>query len=499
MSNVRKETLSGVKWQFISKLTLQPVTFIFGMILARLITPEEMGILGLTSIFFAIAAQLKDCGFGTALLRKQDRTEEDINTVFWFNVGMSLVACLALCVAAPWFADFFREPALVELTYVSALMMFLNSTATVHWTLYAAKRDFKTTAIVSTITTIIPMPFTIWAAFEGWSYWAVVLQGCASALLSLLTIWVISPWKPRFQFSKKSFREFFSFGSKLLATGLVNISYGESRNLIIGKFYMAAQLAFFHRAYKLCTMPISIIQGVVSSVSFPIMAAIQDDDERLFSTYRKYFRLTLLIVLWTMLTLSMNAPSIVYTLYGSTWLPCVPYVLLLSLGAVNNPTVALMGNIIMVKGRTDIILRTEIIIRAVGITLLVIAAFHGVKAICVAAALTGMLHIVCFMYAISREGWLRWQTQLRDIAPYAIVAVLTNLPIIILNQVFSPSFWLFGVGIASSILLFVIIMQWRYDAAWAILLDILEEKKLLRFMPFIKKRFTNHHHDWGQK
>ncbi len=488
MSNVRKETLSGVKWQFLSKLTLQPVTFIFGMILARLISPEEMGILGLTSIFFAIANQIKDCGFGTALLRKQDRTEADINTVFWFNVGMSLVGCVALCLAAPWFADFFDTPALVELTYVSAFMMLLNSTAAVHWTLYSARRDFKTTAIVSTITTIIPMPFTIWAAFAGWSYWAMVFQGVVSGLLSLIVIWIVSPWKPRFEFSKESFREFFGFGSKILATGLINISYGESRNLIIGKFYSAAELAFFHRAFKLCALPVTFIQNIVSSVSFPIFASIQNDDAKLFLTYRKYFRVTLLVVLWCMLTLGFNAPSAIYTLYGEAWLSCVPLMLILSLGSLNIPTVSLMSNIIMVKGRTDILLRAEMCVRIVGISLLIIGAFHSIEAICIAGISTGTFHIAYLVRAISREKWLSYKVQLGDTLPYVIVSALANAPSIILNQFFEPSYWLFAVGLFSSLAIFLAIMQWHYDMAWAILLDILDEKKVLKYIPFIKKK-----------
>ncbi len=488
MSNVRKETLSGVKWQFLSKMTLQPVTFIFGMILARLITPEEMGIIGLTSIFFAIANQIKDCGFGTALLRKQDRTEADINTVFWFNVGMSVVGCVALCLAAPWFADFFDTPALVELTYVSALMLLLNSTVMVHWTLYSARRDFKTTAIVSTIATIVPMPFTVWAAFAGWSYWAMVFQGVASGLLSLIVIWTISPWKPRFEFSRESFKEFFGFGSKMLATGLVNISYGESRNLIIGKFYSAADLAYFHRAFKLCALPVNFIQNIVSSVSFPILAAIQDDEEKLFLTYRKYFRVTMLVVLSSMLTLGINAPSVIYTLYGEAWLACVPLMMILTLGSLNIPTVSLMNNIILVKGRADIIMRLELVVRIVGISLLVAAAFHSVEAICIAGIATGTFHIACCIYAIAREGWVSYRTQLGDILPYVIVSVLANVPSIVLNQFFAPSYWMFVVGLSSSVLLFIILMQCKYDETWVLLLDILGEKKLLKYMPFIKKR-----------
>ena len=191
MSQLKKEILGGVKWAMVQKITMQPIQFIYGIILARLISPAEMGILGLTAIFFSIAGQLQQCGFGAALIRKQDRTDEDICTVFWFNIAMSFVFSLALFLAAPLFVLFFNQPALLNLTRVSAILMFLGSTGSVHWTLYQARRDFKTPAIVSMCTTLVAMPFTIWAAFSGWSYWAVMLQGIITGLLGIITVWVI--------------------------------------------------------------------------------------------------------------------------------------------------------------------------------------------------------------------------------------------------------------------------------------------------------------------
>lgn len=164
MGRVREETISGAKWQMLQKCTLQPLQLLFGMVLARLISPAEMGILELTAIFFAVAGSLASAGFGQALIRKIDRTEEDINTMFWFNAAMSLIMSAILFLMAQWFADYFHQQALVNLTRVSAAMMFLNSFAGVHWTLYSCRRDFKTPAIISTCTTIVGMPVCLYLA-----------------------------------------------------------------------------------------------------------------------------------------------------------------------------------------------------------------------------------------------------------------------------------------------------------------------------------------------
>lgn len=247
MGNVKEETARGIKWGLIQRLTMQPLQFLYGIILARLISPDEMGILGLTAIFFALAGQLQECGFGTALIRKQDRTHEDICTVFWFNVGMSFVLSFILFLSAPLFAAFFNQPALVNLTRVSALLMFLNSTTSVHMTLYQARRDFKTPALVSMCTTLVAMPFTIWAAFSGWSYWAPMLQGIITGVLTLITIWVISPWKPKCSFSTASFREFFRFGLNLAISGIITQFYLEARTFIIGKFLFSGSAGLFHQ------------------------------------------------------------------------------------------------------------------------------------------------------------------------------------------------------------------------------------------------------------
>ena len=243
MGRVAKETFSGMKWMLLQKCTMQPLNLVFTMFLARLVTPEEMGILGLTAIFFAIAGQLASCGFGSALIRKQDRTDEDINTMFWFNAGMSLLISLILFLCAPLFVAFFNQPALLWLTRASACMMFFNSLGNVHWTLYTARRDFKTPAIIQTIIAICSMPLCIGLAFAGWGSWAIMTQGIFSGLTGLIVIWLVSPWKPRFIFSTTSFKEMFGYGSKLALSGLLDTGFGNARNLIIGRFYSAADLA----------------------------------------------------------------------------------------------------------------------------------------------------------------------------------------------------------------------------------------------------------------
>lgn len=466
MSSVREETARGIKWGLIQRCTMQPVQFLFGIILARLITPDEMGILGLTGIFFAFAGQLQECGFGSALIRKQDRTDGDICTVFWFNVAMSFLLSLALFLAAPWFVWFFDQPALLNLTRVSALLMFLNSTGSVHWTLYQARRDFKTPAIVSMCTTLVAMPFTIWAAYAGWSYWAPMLQGIIAGLLSLITVWIISPWKPSLKFSKKSFIVFFGFGCKLTASGLITTTYSQLRTFLIGKFYSPAQLAYFTRGYATCHTPMQLVNGLLSGVTYPILATLQHSPDRLIHVYRQYIRLTALVVEWGMITMAANAHAFISLLYGPRWLPCVPYAQLLCIGIMLDPLYNINSSLYTTLGRTDIMLKRETILRIVGLSAMCIGAWHSVMGVCIAALITSLFAftLTCIMTTLICP--LSYKQQLQDFVPYLLMALVANIPSIITNLYqLHPLLSLLIGGFSSIILYAFLLFLFRDDTA----------------------------------
>ncbi len=476
MASVREETARGVKWGLIQKCTMQPVQFLYGIILARLISPEEMGILGLTAIFFAIAGQLQQCGFGKALIRKQERTEEDICTVFWFNVAMSFVFSLALFLAAQWFVWFFNQPALLNLTRVSALLMFLNSTGSVHWTLYQARRDFKTPAIVSMVTTLVAMPFTIWAAYAGWSYWAPMLQGIISGTLSLITIWIISPWKPKFKFSPQSFHDFFKYGINLTMSGLLITAYQHIRTFIIGKFYSPAQLAYFSRGEHTCSMPLTLFDSALGPVTFPILATLQNNPERLKHVYRQYIRVTAIVVEWGMITLAANSNSIILFLYGAAWQPAAIYAQILCLGWMFNPLLGLNMNILAVLGRTDLTLKFEIILRTFSISAMLIAAIFSVQALCWAAVASATFALVLSCFLVSRISPVKFTDLVQSFFPYLLLSLIVNIPAYIINfQPWAPIVQLL-VGGTLSFSLYALILWKKQDPAAELILSLIKGK-----------------------
>lgn len=473
MSNIKRETLDGTKWAMINKCVMQPVNFVYFMVLARLITPGEMGVLGLTGLFFALANSLKEAGFGAALIRKQDRTEVDCSTVFWFNIAANLLIGLIFWLVAPWFAVFFNVPDLKWITRISCIMMVLGATQSVHYTLYTANRNFKTPTLIGISTSLIGMPVTLYLAYTGWSYWSMVISGVFTGLVGLVSIWIISPWKPRFVFSGKSFKEFFSFGYKLSLASTVWVIYNELINFVIGKFYSPAQLALYNRANHLAQLPATTILDPLAGIMFPILSTIQDDDDRLREVYRKYLRVYLLLMYWIMFTLAASAESVILVLYGAGWQACSPYLQILCVGYMATPLLRVNNSYLWVKGCSGLLLRRELNVRSVGIVLMCGGAYWGVTAVCwmfVAANFYNLMVTLRYSVPILRISVCE---QVRDLIPYAILSALVNIPALVMTLVLPPGYVSAFCGPLFALVLYIIILHYRKDDMYLQLRDML--------------------------
>lgn len=480
MGNVKKETISGVKWGLLQKCTLQPLQFVYGIIIARLITPAEFGILGLTGIFFAVAGTLATAGLGSALIRKQDRTEADCSTMFWFNWGMSCLMGAILFSAAPWFAEWYHQPELLWLTRVSALLMTITCTGSVHWSLYSARRDFKTPAIINMVTAILSMPICATLAYLGFSIWSVVIANVSTSLVSLAAVWICSPWKPRLMWSNDSFKQLFSFGSKLAAASLLHTLYTQSRTFIIGKFYSPAQLGYYGKGAHMAQMAPMTIEQMLGSVTYPILSTLQHDDDRLNLIYKKYIQITSLPIIWGVFTVAALAEPLVGFLYGDDWLPAAHFtqIVCFSWYCVHVSTINL--NLLKVKGRTDIMLYLQIVKKTLAILAMIYAATISVEAICWAAVICCQfdLTINCiFCGSLIKRTW--WDQQ-KDYIPYAVCAVLANVPAFLLTQTTLPHIVILMLGGLSSVVLYLGIMLLRKDAALSEYWGMLKNKPFVR-------------------
>lgn len=476
MSNIKKETISGAKWQLLQKITLQPLTFIYSMVLARLISPEEMGIVGLTAVFFAVATTLSSAGFGSALIRKIDRTNIDCDTAFWFNLGMTLLMSAALFAAAPWFVSFYNQPELLWLTRCSAILMVLNSTVGIHWTLYTARRDFKLPAIIQTVSMISSMPVCLFLAYAGWGVWALMMGTITSSVLSLTAVWWLSPWKPHFRFSKSSFRQLFGFGCKLTAAGLLHTIYNHLRTFIIGKFYSPADLGMYTKGAHLAELPPQTLTSMLGTVTYPILATLQNDTGRLLSVYRKYIKVATLPIAWGCILLTALAEPFVSLCFGDMWLPCVIYVQIVACGMMFDHICVINLNLLYVLGRSDLVLRLEIIKKTISVLMVLYAVTISVTAICLAVTIYAQIAVFINCYYTGKLIGHTWWKQQKDYWPYIIFAIVAATPAYLLTLTELPHIVTLLIGMLISAGIYLLLLLWKKDDALAEFIQILEQK-----------------------
>lgn len=359
--SLRNKAVSGVSWSTFEKAFNEIVQFAIGVVLARLLSPTDYGTVGLLAIFFAVASTFQDSGFASALIQKKDRNQADFSTVFFFNVGMSLVIYGLLFISAPYIASFYNLPILTEITRVSALGFIIGGLTGVQYAKLSAEMKFKTISLLSMLGLVITGTTGILLALMGWGVWALVFQGLVGSFIKGTVVWIVSGWKPSFVFSSKSFKRLFSFGGFLMLSGLINTIYNNLYTLVIGKVYDPQTVGYYNRANGYAQIPTNLVLGLAVNVNYPILSSVQDDDERLKRAYRKLLRVPLYLHYPVLMGLAVLAPPLIEVMIGVKWLPCVPILQILCIAGLFIPLTHINLNLLYVKGRSDLVLRLELI------------------------------------------------------------------------------------------------------------------------------------------
>lgn len=428
MGELKDKAISGVKWNAIGRFSTQGVNFIIGLILARLLSPSDYGVVGMVGIFFAIAQTFIDSGFGSALIRKNDCTDEDYSTAFYFNVIVGLVCCILLSVVSPFIANFFDTPILKDLIKVMSLNMFIGSFAIVHSTKLTHSVDFKSQSIVNLLTAVLSGTMGIFMAYKGFGVWSLVFQQLIATILRVLFLYIATKWVPKREFSKDSFKYLFNFGSKILTASLLHTIYANMTTMIIGKFYSAKDLGFYSRGESLATYPSTNITGILQSVTYPVLSKIQDDDEHLIQSYRKLISMTSLAIFFGMFLLAALARPLIVTLLTDKWLDAVIYLQIFCFAYMFDHICALNLNILYVKGYSNLVLKLEIIKKTISISMIIAAVPFGVMAICIARALYTQIAVVINTYYTGKLFGLGYVKQVKDFSKYLVFSVIAVIP-----------------------------------------------------------------------
>ena len=425
--NLRQKTTNGLLWSSVERFSNQGIQFLFSIVLARLLTPEDYGIVAMVIIFFAIAQTFVDSGFSNAIVRKKDRTEADLSTCFYFNIFVGLGFYIMLFLCSPFIAEFYDQPILSSVVKISGLSVLINSLCIVQQAQFTIRIDFKTQAKVTLTSTVISGILGILLAYLGYGVWALVWQGVIGTFIRMLLLWVFSKWRPRESFSKDSFHYLFGYGSKLLASGLLDTTYNNIYPIVIGKFYSPAQLGNFSRAQGWASLPSSNITGILQRVTFPVLTEMQDDDERLATNYRKLLRMSAFVVFPLMMLLASIASPLVRVVITSKWDACVPYLQIICFAMMWYPIHAINLNLLQVKGRSDLFLKLEIIKKVVGVLVMCVTIPLGVTAMCFGMVFTSINALFINTYYTGKLINVGFIVQMKDLTPILITSIVSGI------------------------------------------------------------------------
>lgn len=421
--SLKGKTIHGVIWSLIDNVSSSGVIFFVGIILARLLTPEEYGVMAMVSIFIAISNSIIDSGFSSALIRKVKVKPIEYNTVFYFNLLISLLLYICLFFISPFIALFFREPILCEVMRVIGLILIINALSIIPYTIFVREINFKTQTIISLIASVGSGVIGVWMAFSGQGVWSLVGQQLGRQCLNTLFLWFFCHWKPTVSFSMTAFKEMFGFGSKLLLSGLLDTIYKDIYYIVIGRCFSSSILGQYTRAKQFSMVFSTNLTTVVQRVSFPVLSSIQDDSIRLREAYRKVIKSTMLVSFACMLGLAAIAKPLLILLISDKWLPAVYFLQIVCFSNMLYPLHAINLNILKVKGRSDVFLKLEVIKKVLAIFPILVGVYLGIEMMLWGSVVISVISY--FLNAYYSASLIKYSVyeQLKDIFPSFIVSL----------------------------------------------------------------------------
>ena len=424
IDDLQQKTVRALAWSFLQAVAQRGVQFVIGIVLARMLFPEQFGLIGMLSIFMAVISAFLDSGFGAALIQKREVTQTDTCSIFYFNILIGIAAAGFLCLIAPWIAAFYEQPVLTPLTRALSLTIVINSLGMIHNTMLNRQINFRVLTKVSLIAGILSGSIGITMAALGFGVWSLVVQQIAASFCSTLCLWYFSPWRPALIFSFGALREMFGFGSRLLFSGILENIFSNIYLVVIGRLFSAADLGFFTRAQSLNDVPSQTASGMVARVTFPVFSTIQDDPARLKRGLKKALITLGLVHFPFMVGLSVVSRPLVLVMLTEKWAPSVPYLQLLCAAGLLYPLHALNLDILKALGRSDLFLRLEIIKKVLVAINIAVTWRWGISAMIYGIIITS--YISYYLNSYYNGMLIRYpiKEQVRDLLPYFIASVL---------------------------------------------------------------------------
>lgn len=431
---LKERTVKGTFWSAADAFLGYGVTFIVGIILARLLTPAEYGLIGIVLIFTTVLSCIVDSGFSTALIRKKEVSDEDYNTMFFTNMAISLLLFVALWFCAPLIARFFERTELVPLTRVMGFILILQALSIVQNTLLTKRIDFKTKTKASVVSAVLSGVVGIGMAYMGFGVWSIVGQQLSNKLVYSISLWILNHWRPRVSFCKTSFLYMWGFGWKMMVSGLLDNIWNQLNQVVVGKFYSPSTLGQYTRSTEYASLFSVNIQAIIGRVTYPILAEVQDDKERMIAAYRQIIKVTMFVTLLCLFFLGAIAEPFIYCLIGPQWHEAASYLPFICVSMSFFPLHAINLNMLKVQGRSDIFLYLEIIKKVISIGPLCLGIFVGIYWMLITGIATSIISFFLNSYYTGKQLGYSSIQQLKDITPSFLLSLIVAISVFFLKN-----------------------------------------------------------------
>lgn len=454
--NLKQKTANGLLWNTIQNFSIKGMQFLLMLFMARILSPDDYGTIGLLFIFTQLASTFTECGLTAALIRKQDRTQTDLSTVFYFNVVVSCICYLIIFCIAPFVADFYNKPILTSILRVLALSLPICSVNGVIVAMMNYNMQFKKQAFISMSQTVVSGIVGLAMALMGYGVWALVGQSLSAAITATLTVWTTNHWHPSLVYSWKSFHEMFGFSSKLLLTRILDTIYGNLYSIVIGKVFSPATLGHYSRAQNWAAMPSANLVSIFTNVTFASLSKIQDDKERMRNVYRKMVRVSAFLIFPLMMGLSaVSRPLILFTI-GEKWELCIQILYIICFMYMLTPIHSLNTNLIQVLGRSDLSLRLSVIGKVMAVIILFASLPFGIIPMCYFSIVTAFLMFLFNAYYIDKLIDFSVYKQVLDLVPSFLLACFMYICVYFSMMLFEKNYVQLIVGIIVGIITYMI-------------------------------------------
>lgn len=434
VNDLRQKTISSMFWNAIQRFGTMLLSFVSNLVLARLLLPEDFGCIGMLTIFIALSEAFIDGGFGAALIQKQNTTQKDYSTIFYWNLFISILFFTIIMMSAPNIAVFYHMPSLCDVLRGMSCVLLINGFLVIQTTILTKKLEFKSLAKINLIGTLAGVIISIIAAYLGMGVWSLVIKTLITSVVTGVMLWAINNWRPTLEFSWTSFKSLFNFGGLMLLSSLLNTLFENIQGLVIGRVYTATDMGYYSQAKKIDEIPSRSITQIVTQVSFPVFSKISDNLTLLKNAVKKNIVCTNFLIFPLQVLLIILAEPIIIFLFTDKWIESVPYFRILCVYSMFVALNALNNNVLKAEGKSNVYFWIQLTKKIIGIALLLASLRFGIIGVTWSVSISGILWWI--ITAVVNKKMINYGLfeQFKDILPSILISTLVGALLLVFSK-----------------------------------------------------------------